>query len=119
MKVAGALAIVGIGLLVVPFLYGGALPPVLGLIFLAVTLVWRLVAGPNGIWFAMLLGLASLATFGYAILSLHPMYFSSWVWIAISAALFILAITEGVAAFMDKWATRNGRADQQQVTSPN
>jgi hypothetical protein len=132
MRVAGTLAIVGIGLLVVPFLYGPVLnmsisndsppvlaPPVLGLICLAAALVWRLVAGPNGIRFAMLLGFASLAIFGYAILELYPIYFSSWVWISISVALFILAITVGVAAVMDRWATRNSKADEPHVSSPN
>jgi hypothetical protein len=119
MKVAGTLAIVGIGLLIVPFLYGPALnmsfsndsppmlaPPALGLVCLAVALVWRLVVGPNGIRLAVLLGLASLATFGYAIRSIYPIYFSSWVWVAISAALFILAITVGIGDFMDKRRSR-------------
>ena len=99
MRVAGTLAIVGFGLLVVPFLYGGALntsfsndsppmlaPPALGLMCLAAAIVWRLVAGPDGLGMAVLLGFASLATFGYAILAYRPIYFSSSVWIAISAA---------------------------------
>ena len=132
MRVAGTLAIVGFGLLVVPFLYGGVLntsfsndsppmlaPPALGLMCLAAALVWRLVAGPDGLGMAVLLGFASLATFGYAILAFHPIYFSSSVWIAISAALFILAITAGIGAFMDKRTQSHGEADKQHVSSPN
>ena len=68
---------------------------------------------------AVLLGFASLATFGYAILAIYPSYFDSWVWIAISAALFILAITAGIRAFTDMRTTRTGEADKQHVSSPN
>jgi hypothetical protein len=79
-----------------------------------------MVAAPNGIRFAMLLGFASLATLGYSIISgIYTIYFSSSVWIAISAALFTLSITAGVRAFMDERTASNSEWGKQHVSSQN
>jgi hypothetical protein len=111
------LAIVGILLLVVQFVLGGALnkathdsqftlvPLVLGLICLWVAF-WRgLAKGPAAVQLAVLLGLASLVLFGYAILAIYTSYFSRPVYLAGSAALFILAITLGVFGYANERAT--------------
>jgi hypothetical protein len=61
-------------------------------------------AGPSGL-LAFLLLFGSLATFGYAS--------------AISAALFILAITLGIYGYLGEQAMRHDEADKQYVNSPN
>ncbi len=119
MKAPGTLAIVGFALLLVQSVFGGALnrathdspyaavPLALGLILLWISF-WRgLAKGPLALQSAMLLGLGSLATFGYAILTIGASSTSRSVSLALSAALFILAITFGLRAYMDEVANRN------------
>ena len=114
MKGPGTLAIVGFLLLVVQMVFGGALnralddslytlvPLALGLILLWVAF-WRgLAKGPPAFQLAVLLGLGSLATFGYAIQTIGASSTSKSVSLALSAALFILAITLGLRAYMDE-----------------
>jgi hypothetical protein len=127
MRVAATLAIAIVLLvLVVQLVFGGtgtlgsalgsalmlALLP--GWIWLA-TLFAR--AGPSGL-LAFLLLFGSLSTFGYAIFAIYPSYFSAPVWIAISAALFILAITLGIYGYLDEHATRIDEADKQPRKQP-
>jgi hypothetical protein len=113
----GTLAIVGFLLLVVQFVVGGALntathdsqltlvPLVVGLICLWVAF-WRgLAKGPAAIQLAVLLGLGSLVLFGYAIVAIYTSYFSRPVYLAGSAALFILAISLGIFAYTNERAT--------------
>jgi hypothetical protein len=74
--------------------------------------------GSSGL-LAFLLLFGSLLTFGYAILSFYTAFFSPPVWIAISAALFILAITLGDYGYLHERTTRNADAESNQVSSPN
>jgi hypothetical protein len=119
MRVAATFAIAIVVLvLVVQLVFGGsgtlgsalALALLAGWIWLA-TLFVR--AGPSGL-------LAFLLLFGslYAIFAQYPSYFSAPVWIAISAALFILAISLGIYGYLDERATRNDEADKQPRKQP-
>jgi len=122
MRVAATLAIAIVLLvLVAQLVFGGTgalgseLGSALGLAILAgwlwlATLFVR--AGPSGL-LAFLLLFGSLSTFGFAILTIYPIYFGGPVWIAISAALFILAITLGIYGYLDERARRMDAADQQ------
>jgi len=113
MNVAATLAIALVLLvLVVQLVFGGtgtlgsALGSALALALLPAwiwlaTLFAR--AGPSGL-LAFLLLFGSLATFGIAI--------------AVSAALFILAITLGIYGYMDEQATRHDEADQRGRKQP-
>jgi hypothetical protein len=74
-------------------------------------------AGPSGL-LAFLLLFGSLLTFGYAILSFYTAFFSPPAWIAISAALFILAITLGVYGYLNERTTRNDDAGKQSGKQP-
>ena len=56
-------------------------------------------AGPSGL-LAFLLLFGSLTTFGIAIFGIYPGDSGPPVWIAVSAALFILAITLGIYGYM-------------------
>ena len=127
MRVAATVAIASVLLvLVVQSVFGGtgalgiALAGGLALAILAgwfwlATLFVR--AGPSGL-LAFLLLFGSLFTFGVGILTMYPIFFSGPVGIAISAALFILAITLGIYGYLDERARRNDAADQQPRPQP-
>ena len=74
-------------------------------------------AGPSAV-VAFLLLFGSLLTFGYAILSFYTAYFTAPVWMAISAALFILAITLGVYGSLNERTTRNDDAEKPSGKQP-
>jgi hypothetical protein len=106
----------------VQFVFGGTLnrvtndspyvmiPLVLGLICLAVAFVWGLIRGPAAIRLAMLLGFGSFVFFGYGILVI---YGDTYLFLAISAALFILAVTAGISAYTNERATRHASSARQ------
>jgi hypothetical protein len=116
----GTLAIVGFLLLVVQLVLGGALnkathdspfalvPLVLGLVCLAAAFAWGLAKGSAAARLAVLLGLGSLILLGYAIVAIYTSYFGRPVFLAGSAALFILAITMGIRAYLDDRTTSQG-----------
>ena len=127
MRVVATLAIAIVLLvLVVQLLFGGtgafgsALGSALGLALLAGSM-WLMTffvrAGRRGL-LAFLLLFGGLATFGYAILSFYPSFFSAVVWIASSAELFILAITLGIYGHVDDQATRHDEADARRREQP-
>jgi hypothetical protein len=127
MRVAATFAIAIVLLvLVVQLVFGGngALGSALGTALAMALLVgsmWLATlfarAGPSGL-LAFLLLFGSVATFGYAVFEMYPIYFSAPIWIAISAALFILAITLGIYGYLDEQAMRHDEADKQYVSSP-
>jgi hypothetical protein len=124
MRVAATFAIASVLLvLVVKLVFGGtgALVSALLLVALLAGWIWLATlfvrAGPSGL-LAFVLLFGSLSTFGYAILAMYPSSFSPPVWIAISAALFILAITLGIYGYLDERARRNHAADQQTRPQP-
>jgi hypothetical protein len=110
----GGLASVGLVLLVAQFLIGGALnrvtndspfvmtPLVLGVVCLGAAFVWGLIKGPMAIRLAVLLGFGSFVSFGYGVLVI---YGDTYLFLALSAALFILAVTVGISASRSERAT--------------
>ena len=114
MAISGTLAIVGIVLVVVQLVLGGAIntathdgpgvfvPLLLGLMCLAAAFLWGLVKGPWAVRLAALCGFGSLAFLGKATQEfLRDAYRD----LAASAALFILAITLWVFAYTAERAT--------------
>jgi FtsH-binding integral membrane protein len=119
--IPGALAIVGLLLLVVQMVFGGALntamhddspfvlmPLVWGLSCLAIAFVVGLAKGPAAVRLAMLLGFGSLALFGYAIMAIYTSYFSRPVFLASSAGLFAFAVTLLIFAYTNERPTNDG-----------
>jgi cation transport ATPase len=123
--IIGTLAIVGFLLLVAQFLFGGALntathdspfvfvPLALGLICLWVAF-WRgLAKGPAAIRLAVLCGFGSLVLFGYSVMAIYTSYFSRDVFLAGSAALFVLAITLGIFSYTNERAASHKSSAQE------
>ena len=101
MKAIGTLAIVGLLLLISGFQFGVVGSQVLGLMGLTCLwfAFWRGLAKGLATGLAVLCGFAGLVLFGYSILAIYPAQFSGTVYLAASAALFILAITLGIIAY--------------------
>ena len=117
MAITGILATVGFLSLLAQLVFGGALneaagdsspivmtPLELGLICLAAAFVWGLATGPAAVRVAVLFGFGALAAFGYA---LQARYANTSLYLAVSAALFVLAITFWIGAYLHERATRN------------
>jgi len=131
MKVPGTLALIGLLLLVVQLIVGTALntavhdgplalaPLLVGLVALAAAFVWGMVNGPALVRWMVGLGLCSVVAFGDALAPVMggpctgPACTGSTdrttMPLAISAAFFVLAVTQGVRALMaERAATRDG-----------
>ncbi len=115
--ITGILATVGFLSLLAQLLFGGALneaagdsssivmaPLQFGLICLVAASVWGLATGPAAVRVAVFLGFGGLAAFGYVV---QAIYANTSLYLAVSGALFVLAITFWIGAYVDERAIRD------------